>query len=94
MLVEAVGVGTVLVPEDVDAVAMVARFLLLLWMDSSAAFLPTLYNLIYIDIGIFVFNGGQSMGRVAHMGSVVDDIATVAAVDVVAADEDDFVDSC
>ena len=74
---------------------IVERFLLLLWMDNTAAFLPILYSLIYIAIGIFVFNGGQSIGRVAHIGKVVDDIATVAvdAVAAATADDDDLDDS-
>jgi hypothetical protein len=85
----------------VDDVMMdVIRFLLLLWRDVAAAFLPILYNLAYIGIGILVFNGGQSMGRVAHIGGkVLDDIIipvvglfTVAVEDVVV-DDDDFVDS-
>jgi hypothetical protein len=86
----------------VDDVMMdVIRFLLLLWRDVAAAFLPILYNLAYIGIGILVFNGGQSIGRVAHIGGkVLEDIIipvvvglfTVAVEDVVV-DDDDFVDS-
>ena len=88
--------GTV---EDAVVFVFTVRFLLLLWMDSAAAFLPTLYNLTYIAIGILVFNGGQSIGRVAQIGNVVEDIATVPMdgdVDAAAAADDDALveDSC